>query len=145
MRNKQRTPQISDVMTPDVVSVQLHDTLADAARAMREHDIGDVIVLNGEQLFGIVTDRDIVVRGIAEGFQPDVTEVKDIASKYIRSISPEDYVDDAMQVMKDNAIRRLPVVAENGKVIGVVSLGDVVIHEESGIPVADISAAPPNR
>jgi CBS domain-containing protein len=144
MRNKQRTARVSDVMSPDVVSVQLHDTLADAARAMREHNIGDVIVLNGDQLFGIVTDRDIVIRGIAEGFRAGVTEVKDIASKHVTSISPEDYVDDAMQTMKNEAIRRLPVV-ENGKVIGVISLGDVVLQEEPETVAADISAAPPNR
>jgi CBS domain-containing protein len=144
MRNKQRTARVSDVMSPDVVSVQLRDTLADAARAMREHNIGDVIVLNGDQLFGIVTDRDIVIRGIAEGFRAGVTEIKDIASKHVTSISPEDYVDDAMQTMKNEAIRRLPVV-ENGKVIGVISLGDVVLQEEPETVAADISAAPPNR
>jgi CBS domain-containing protein len=104
MRNKQRIARVSDVMTPDVVSVQLHDTLAVAARAMREHNIGDVIVLNGEQLFGIITDRDIVIRGIAEGFQPDVTEVKDIASKHIRTTSPEDNVDDAMNQSQKSAL-----------------------------------------
>jgi CBS domain-containing protein len=124
--------------------VQLHDTLADAARAMREHNIGDVIVLNGDQLFGIVTDRDIVIRRIAEGFRAGVTEIKDIASKHVTSISPEDYVDDAMQTMKNESIRRLPVV-ENGKVIGVISLGDVVLQEEPETVAADISAAPPNR
>ena len=144
MRNKQRTARVSDVRSPDVVSVQLRDTLADAARAMREHNIGDVIVLNGDQLFGIVTDRDIVIRGIAEGCRASVTEIKDIASKHVTSISPEDYVDDAMQTMKNEAIRLLPVV-ENGKVIGVISLGDVVLQEEPETVAADISAAPPNR
>jgi CBS domain-containing protein len=144
MRAKRRSPQVRDVMSTGVVSVQLHDTLADAARAMRENNIGDVVVLNGDQLFGIITDRDIVVRGIAEGFRAGITEVKDIASKHVVSIAPDDYVGDAMQIMKDKAIRRLPVV-ENGEVIGVISLGDAVLQEEPETAAADISAAPPNR
>jgi CBS domain-containing protein len=144
MRAKRRTPRIRGFMTPYVVSVQIHDTLADAAHAMRQHDVGDGIVLNGEQLFGILTDRDVIVRGIAEKYQPDVTEVKDIASEHVTSVSPEDYVDDAMQIMKDHAIRRLPVV-ENHRVIGIISLGDVVLQEEPETPLANISAAPPNR
>jgi CBS domain-containing protein len=144
MRAKRRSPQVRDVMNTGVVSVQLHDMLADAARAMRENNIGDVVVQNSDQLFGIITDRDIVVRGIAEGFRAGITEVKDIASKHVVSIAPDDYVGDAMQIMKDKAIRRLPVV-ENGEVIGVISLGDAVLQEEPETAAADISAAPPNR
>lgn len=135
--------RIRDVMTPDVVSLQFDDTLVDAARAMRKYDIGDVVVLNGDQLYGIVTDRDIVIRGIAEGFQPDITEVKAIASTHIAFVSPDDLVEDALQLMKDQAIRRLPV-AQDGDVVGIVSLGDLVMEDEPESMVADVSMAAPN-
>jgi CBS domain-containing protein len=131
-------------MTPNVVSVQLGDSLATAARAMRDNEIGDLIVLNDGQLFGIITDRDIVIRGIAEGLDPQATEVKEIASKQVKVISPEDNLDDALGIMRDEAIRRLPVV-EGGRVVGVISLGDLAIQQEPGSPLGDISSAPPNR
>jgi CBS domain-containing protein len=134
---------VRDVMTPDVVSVQFDDTLVDAARAMRKYDIGDVIVLNGDQLYGIVTDRDIVVRGIAEDFQPDITEVKTVANTHITFVSPDDLIEDALRVMKDQAIRRLPVV-QDGYVVGIVTLRDLVIEEEPESMVADVSMAAPN-
>jgi CBS domain-containing protein len=143
MEHQQMSDKVRNVMTPKVVSVQPGDSLATAARAMREHEIGDLIVLNGEELFGIITDRDIVVRGIAENHDPQ-TQVKEIASQQVKTVSPEDAVDDAVEIMRDYAVRRLPVV-ENGRVVGVVSLGDLALERDPDSALGEISSAPPNR
>jgi CBS domain-containing protein len=94
-------------------------------------------------LFGIITDRDIVVRGIAENHDPQ-TQVKEIASQQVKTVSPEDAVDDAVEIMRDYAVRRLPVV-ENGRVVGVVSLGDLALERDPDSALGEISSAPPNR
>jgi CBS domain-containing protein len=86
MERQQITGRVRDVMTPNVFSVQTGDNLATAARAMRENEIGHLIVLDGEELFGIITDRDIVVRGIAKNCDPQMTEVKRIASQQITTV-----------------------------------------------------------
>jgi CBS domain-containing protein len=143
MERQQISGKIRDVMTPSVVSVQPGDSLVAAARAMRENQIGDLIVLNGQELFGIITDRDIVVRGIAENRDPQ-TQVKEIASQQVKTVSPEDDVDDAVEMMRDHAVRRLPVV-ENGRVVGVVSLGDLALERDPDSALGEISSAPPNR
>ena len=143
MERQQMSDRVRDVMTPKLVSVQPGDSLATAAQAMRENDIGDLIVLNGEELFGVITDRDIVVRGIAENHDPQ-TQVKEIASQQVKTVSPEDAVDDAVEIMKDHAVRRLPVV-ENGRVVGVVSLGDIARERDPDSALGEISSAPPNR
>jgi CBS domain-containing protein len=143
MERQQMSDRVRDVMTPKLVSVQPGDSLATAAQAMRENDVGDLIVLNGEELFGVITDRDIVVRGIAENHDPQ-TQVKEIASQQVKTVSPEDAVDDAVEIMKDHAVRRLPVV-ENGRVVGVVSLGDIARERDPDSALGEISSAPPNR
>jgi CBS domain-containing protein len=143
MERQQMSDRVRNVMTPKVVSVQPGDSLATAAQAMRENEIGDLIVLNGEELFGIITDRDIVVRGIAENHDPQ-TQVKEIASQQVKTVSPEDAVDDAVEIMKDHAVRRLPVV-ENGRVVGVVCLGDLARERDPDSALGKISSAPPNR
>jgi CBS domain-containing protein len=144
MERQQTSDRIRDVMTLNVVSVQSEDNLSVAAQAMRENEIGDLIVLNGEELFGIITDRDIVVRRIAENRDPQITEVRDIASQQVKAVSPEDDVDDAVEIMRDHAIRRLPVV-KNGRVVGVVSLGDLALERDPDSALGEISSAPPNR
>src|SRR5919106_6544373 len=101
MERQQMSDRVRDVMTPELVSVQPGDSLATAAQAMRENDVGDLIVLNGEELFGVITDRDIVVRGIAENHDPQ-TQVTEIASQQVKTVSPEDAVDDAVEIMKDH-------------------------------------------
>jgi CBS domain-containing protein len=144
MERQQITGKVRDVMTPNVVSVQTGDNLATAAQVMRENEIGYLIVLDGEELCGIITDRDIVVRGIAQNRDPQMTEVKEIASQQITTVSPEDEVDDAVQIMRDHAVRRLPVV-ENGRAVGVVSLGDLALERDPDSALGEISSAPPNR
>jgi CBS domain-containing protein len=120
------------------------DTVAEAARVMREEDIGDVLVEKNGKTVGIVTDRDIVVRGIAAGKNPTETPLEEVCSANLVSLGPEDSVDDAVRIMRDRAIRRIPVV-EAGKAIGIVSLGDLAVERDQRSVLAEVSAATPNR
>lgn len=135
---------VRDVMTPDPVTVRSTDTVVDAARAMRDHDIGPVIVLDNGSICGLLTDRDLVVRGIAEGKDPKKTKAGDLCSKNPTTLSPDQPVDEAVKTMSDKAIRRIPVV-ENGKPIGMVSLGDLAIEKDPSSALGAISAASPNN
>ena len=131
-------------MTRDPRTVDASDTIVDAARVMAERDIGDVIVMEDGQVAGIVTDRDIVVRGVAEGRDPDSTSVSDVCSTGVETIEPEASVDDALSLMREKDIRRLPV-AKNGRPVGIVSLGDLAVEREPDSTLADISAASPDQ
>ena len=135
---------IRDLMTPNPVTLSATLTLVDAAIAMRDFDVGAVIVLDNGQVCGIATDRDIVVRAIANGNYPATTKLGEICSRELTTVSPSDTVDDAVRLMREKAIRRLLVV-ENGHPLGIVSLGDLATEQEPQSPLADISAAPPNR
>lgn len=135
---------IRDVMTPAPISIAEGSTVADAARAMRDADIGNVIVLKDSRVCGILTDRDIVVRGVAEGRNLAATKVGEICSQELTSISPTDEVEQAVRLMREKAVRRLPVV-EGGKPVGIVSIGDLALERDPHSALGKISAAPPNR
>jgi CBS domain-containing protein len=135
---------VEDIMTLDLRTVELGDTIADAARTMREGNIGNVIVTDGGRVAGIVTDRDIVIRAIAEGREARSTTVGDVCTSDARTLAPEDSVEAAAQAMAENGIRRLPVV-DHGKLVGIVSLGDLAQDRDAGPPLAEISAASPNN
>lgn len=135
---------IRDVMTPNPLAMPASATVMEAAQLMRGNDIGDVIVLEHDRLFGILTDRDIVVRAMAEGADPHATAVGDICSRELTTLRPTDSVGHAVRLMREKAIRRLPVVEETGRVIGIVSIGDVAVERDRRSALADISAAPPN-
>ena len=135
---------VRDIMTPSPHTIQSIESVMNAAQLMRKSDIGDVIVVEDEQLFGILTDRDIVVRVLAEGRDPETTPVGDICSRELTTVRPTDSVGDVVRVMREKAIRRLPVVEESGEVIGIVSIGDVAVERDRHSALADISAAPPN-
>jgi CBS domain-containing protein len=107
----------------------------------RECDIGEIIVLVGEWLFGILTDRDIVVRALAGGLEPETTKVGEICSREPTTVGPTASVSHAARLMHDNAIRRLPVVDGAGHVMGVVSIGDVALEREGRAALGDISGA----
>ena len=111
---------------------------------MRDSNIGDVIVADNGQICGIVTDRDVVVRATAEGRDPAKTKLADICSQELTTASPSDSVDQAVQLMRRKAIRRLPVV-ENGRAVGIVSIGDLAQERDPTSALSDISAAPSNR
>jgi len=135
---------IRDVMTTRPVTLPATSLVVDAARAMRDADIGDVIVVEDNRICGIVTDRDITVRGVAEGRDIARLKLADICSRVLTTVSPQDSVDDAVRLMRENAVRRLPVV-EGGKPVGVVSLGDLAVTQDPHSALGNISAAPANH
>ena len=134
---------IRDVMSANPITMPVASTVSEAARTMREANIGDIIVLEGDQLYGIVTDRDIVVRAVAEGRDPETATLGDICSREMTTLSPTDIVEEAVRLMRDKAIRRVPVI-ENGTPIGIVSLGDLAVSQDLHSTLGHISAAPPN-
>jgi CBS domain-containing protein len=134
---------IREVMTPDPRTVEPSASLTDAARAMRDDDIGAVLVVDGGQVTGIVTDRDIAVRAVAEGDDPDSTSVGDIASGALTALTVDQTVEDAIRLVREQNIRRIPVV-QDGSPAGIVSIGDLAIERDSRSALADISEAPPN-
>ena len=135
---------VRDVMTANPIAMPATASVVDAARAMRDSNIGNVIVLDNGQICGIVTDRDITVRGVAEGRDISQLKLADVCSREVTTLSPTDSVDDAVRLMREKAIRRVPVV-EGGKPVGIVSLGDLALEKDPGSALGDISGAPPNR
>jgi signal-transduction protein with cAMP-binding, CBS, and nucleotidyltransferase domain len=135
--------KVREVMTEAPVTVGPGTDLITVARTMRDQAIGDVLVAEGDQLHGIVTDRDLVVRGIADGGNPGQIKVAEVCSADMVTVSPEDDCDRAVKLMRERSIRRLPVV-QNGHAVGVVSLGDLAIERDERSALADISAAEPN-
>lgn len=133
-------------MSSDPMTMVETETVASAARMMRDNDIGDVIVLGDTdgRVSGIVTDRDLVVRVMAEERNPEQTTIGAICTGELIAIAPDDSVDTAVALMRERAIRRLPV-CEGGKVVGVVSIGDLAERFDQRSALADISAAPPNN
>ena len=138
------TETIRSVMTSKPVALQAGTTLVDAARAMRDHDVGDVIVLEDDRLRGIVTDRDIVVRAVAEGRDPSQSVLGEVSSGEVVALTPDDPVDRAVDLMREHAVRRLPVV-EQGRPVGIVSLGDLAAGRDPNSALGQISNARPNR
>jgi CBS domain-containing protein len=135
---------VRDVMSPCPRGLSADATVLDAALVMRREDIGDVLVMDqDDRLLGIVTDRDIVVRALAEGRDPAATRIADVCSREVTTIGPDDSVGGAVRLMREKAIRRLPV-AENGRVVGMLTIGDIAVERDSRTALADISAAPPN-
>lgn len=134
---------IKDVMQTNPVTLSATSLVMEAARAMRDADVGDVIVTEHDQIYGIVTDRDLVVRALAEGADCATVKLGDICSRELAVLSPTDTVETAVELMREKAIRRLPVV-ENGSAVGVVSLGDLAMTQDPNSALSDISAAPPN-
>ncbi len=135
---------IRDVMTTDPQTVDASEPLAAAAKAMKDRDVGSLIVTEQGTVTGIITDRDIVVRGIAEEADPQSARVGDVASEELTALSPDDSVEDAIRAMRDQDVRRLPVV-EDGDAVGIVSLGDLAVDRDPESVLADISAAPPQE
>lgn len=131
-------------MTRDPRTVGADDPVANAAQIMRDSDIGDVIVTEGDQVKGIVTDRDIVVRGVAEGRDAQSTKVSEVCTTGVETIEPDTSVDDALRMMREHDIRRLPVV-QGGSPVGIISIGDLAVEREPDSTLADISAASPDN
>lgn len=135
---------IRDLMTPDLKALEATASVRAAAELMRESDIGDVVVLENNRLCGIVTDRDIVVRVLADGSDPGMVTVGEICSRELTTVPPTASVDDAVRLIRQKAIRRLPVVEDDGEVLGIISIGDIAVAKDRESALADVSAAPPN-
>ncbi|MGW3989800.1 CBS domain-containing protein [Streptomyces sp. NPDC004830] len=134
---------VKDVMTPGVVAVRPDASLVEAAQSMRTQNIGDVVVAEGQDVIGVLTDRDIVVRAVADGLDPATVSVQAVCTKDPVTVTPEDRVATAVTLMREHAVRRLPVV-ENGLPVGIVSLGDLAEAEDPASALADISRAEPD-
>lgn len=140
MQGKQK---VEELMVRQPATVSPDDTLVDAATVMSEADVGDVLVADAGELRGILTDRDIVVRAVAQGSVPAETTVGEVYSADLTTVAPDDDVSRAVGVMRSRALRRVPVV-DGGTLVGVVSLGDLAVERDEDSALADISAAEPN-
>lgn len=137
--------RVEEVMTKNVFCVNKDATLREVAKVMRDKQIGDVLITEQDgTLCGIVTDRDVVVRAVAEGKDPDTIRVTDISSEKLVTLDKNASIDDANKLMRDKAIRRLPIV-ENGKPVGILSIGDLAVERDPRSTLAQISAAAPNN
>lgn len=139
---------VRDVMTANPACVSEKDTIRDAARIMAKQDTGVVPVVDGKKVVGIITDRDIVVRLIAEGKDASSSKVTDAMSKKVRSIRDDAAIDEALQLMSSAQVRRIPVVNAGNELVGIVSMGDLskTDHDNKiGRVIETISEAPPNK
>ena len=130
---------IRDVMTPDPILLSESTPIIEVARTMKQQDIGNVLVTRGDELAGIVTDRDVTVRAVAEAKNPETTNVGEIISGDLVTLSASDSVEDAISLMREKAIRRVPVL-QDGTPVGVVAIGDLAVERDTDSALADISS-----
>lgn len=141
---------IRDVMTPNPTVVRDSDSIRDVARIMKDQDTGVVPVCDdGRKIIGLVTDRDIVVRLIADGKDPLNARVNDVMTKSVRKVHEDATVDDVLSLMSNSEVRRVPVVNKNDELVGIVSIGDISTENRErgkvGDAIGDISEARPNN
>ncbi|MEU8305141.1 CBS domain-containing protein [Actinomadura sp. NPDC048955] len=135
--------KVRDIMTGSPTSVSPELDIVTVARAMRDEQIGAVLVAEGDDLKGVVTDRDLVVRGLAAGGDPAQVKIGGIASKVTATVRPDDSTEKAAQIMRERSVRRLPVL-EDGRPVGIVSIRDLASGasgEDAASALADIGAA----
>ncbi len=141
--------RIRDVMTPNPVCVSEKDSVREVARIMAREDTGVVPVVDGKKVIGLITDRDIVVRLIAEGKDPERAQVNEAMTKSIRTVREDSSVDEALNLMSGANVRRVPVVNERDEIVGILSVGDISTETgergKIGKTVENISQAPPNN
>src|SRR5512133_105060 len=135
---------VADVMTRGVRSMSPNDTVVLAAQAMDELNVGVIPVCDGEKLVGMVTDRDIVVRGVAQEADPRTLKLADVMSTNVRCANQDEDIDDVLNQMADTQIRRLPVVDGQQRLVGIVSLGDIASkdpedEEDVALSLGDIA------
>lgn len=141
--------RIRDVMTANPECVSDGASIQDAARIMKDRDTGVVPVVDGKKVIGLITDRDIVVRGIAEGKNLDSVRVNELMTKTVRSVREDADVNEVLNLMSSAEIRRVPVVNASDELVGIVSIGDIAANSSQdarvGRAVEEISEAPPNN
>ena len=135
--------KIREIMTPSLVTLTADRPVIEAAAVMKDYGIGDVIVLDGGQMRGIVTDRDLAVRVLADGRDPQTTTLGEVCSPSVVTVSPDDEVAEAVSLIRQKAVRRLPVV-DGRTPVGIVSIGDLAIERDERSALAHVSAALPN-
>lgn len=135
---------VREIMTGAPETLPADRPVVEAARMMRDHDIGDVLVMDGDRLRGVLTDRDIAIRVVADDKVPQDTTIGDVCSSALATARPDDDSEQAAQTMREQAIRRLPVLDGGGKLVGVVSIGDLAVERDDQSTLADISTAEPN-
>lgn len=140
---------VRDVMTSNPECVTDKDSIRDVARIMKDQDTGVVPVVDGKKIIGMITDRDIVVRGLAEGKDLGNARVNEIMTKSVRSVREDATVDEALNMMSSAEIRRVAVVNNNDELVGIVSIGDISTNTNQdnkvGKAMESISEAPPNN
>jgi CBS domain-containing protein len=134
---------VADVMTPAPTAVDVSDSLQVAAQAMAAEDVGALVVQSGSKVVGIVTDRDLVIRGLAQGLGLDGT-IGQVSSEQLVTVGPGDPAETAVEVMRDAAVRRVPVM-DGDVVVGIVAIGDLAVTRDPSSALADISETEPNR
>lgn len=134
--------KVRDVMTPGPIGVDYHQSIGEAARIMRDWGVGAVLVVNDQSLYGLVTDRDLVVRAVADAKGPD-EPVGPLSSGDLIGVDVDADAREAVRLMREHAVRRLPVI-EDGQVAGMVSLGDLAIQHDPGSALAAVSRATAN-
>ena len=135
---------IREVMTADPRTVETTATVAEAAREMRDGDVGSIVVVENGKVAGIVTDRDVAVRVVAQGLDPDATKVSDAATMRPTTLTVDQTVEDAIRLVREHNVRRI-VVLQDGRAAGVVSLGDLAIERDTDSALADIASEPANN
>jgi CBS domain-containing protein len=135
---------IREVMTESPELVTGDTSVCDAAKLMRDKDFGGVLCCEGEEVKGFLTDRDITVRVVAEGKDPNTTTVGEVATTDLHTLSPDDTVEDAIALVREHHVRRVPVV-EGAKPVGIVSIGDLALERDKDSALADLTAAPQNN
>ena len=144
-----RNRHVRDVMTTNPECVSEKDSIQDVARIMKDKDTGVVPVVDGKKIIGLITDRDIVVRGIAEGRDLSSARVTELMTKSVRSVKEDAPLNEVLDLMSRAEVRRVPVVNGQNELVGIVSLGDIASNTNQdnrvGKAVEDISQAPPNN
>ena len=133
---------VREAMTSKLCSIDTDKTVAYAAKMMRDEDVGIAPIVEGDRLVGVLTDRDIAVRVVAEGGDSEQTKVTDVMSRDLVTLDPDQDLDEALRLMARHQVRRLPVVEEDGRLVGVVAQADVVEHaadQQTGEVVEQIS------
>jgi CBS domain-containing protein len=127
------------------ITLDESSTVAQAASRMRDENVGAIVVLDPlRRPRGIVTDRDITVRAVANGLDPATTSLRDVCTTALATLSPDDTVELAVIKMRDNAVRRLLIIDAGNQAVGVISLGDLAVERDAWSALGKISAAPPN-
>ena len=136
------TKTVREVMTSKLCSIDSDETVAYAAKMMRDEDVGIAPIVEGNRLVGVLTDRDIAVRVVAEGLDRQQTKVTEVMSRDIVTLDPDQDLEEALRLMARHQVRRLPVVEEDGRLVGVVAQADVAQQadeQQTGKVVEQIS------